>query len=68
MQMHVHVAKLGSPPPNPRASYYEPNAPTAGWYFFYETLMDPEWLLEISELEEMPEMVEGRVERSRIKY
>jgi hypothetical protein len=60
--------EASSPPPNPRASYHQPNAPTAGWYFFYGTLMDPEGLLEISELEEVPKMVEGRVDLSRVKY
>jgi hypothetical protein len=54
--------------PNDRNFHHMPNASTAGWYFFYGTLMDPEWLLEISELEEAPEMDEGTVERSRVKY
>jgi len=57
-----------TPSPSPKSFYHVPGASTAGWYFFYGTLMDPEWLLEICELDEAPEMDQAIVKMSRLKY
>ena len=49
---------------------YDPGPREArpGWYFFYGTLSDPQFLAKIAELNETPTLVKGKVRRKCIKY
>jgi hypothetical protein len=57
-----------TPKPRDQQKKPDPGEDTPDWYFFYGTLMEPEWLAEIAGFDTLPDMVPGYVFDSQIKY
>ena len=54
--------------PEDEDTSHDPGDPSPGWYFFYGTLMDGDWLAEITGLDETPGMQPAILHKHHIRY